>query len=127
MAVENCLFCKIAEGQIPSKIVYQDEDVVAFEDINPQAPHHILLIPRRHITSISDLTLEDGPTLALLFIVANKLAQKLGLGERGYRLVTNVGPDAGQAVYHLHFHLIGGRKFRWPQARIYKVMHAYRD
>jgi len=114
MAVENCLFCKIAEGQIPSKIVYQDEDVVAFEDINPQAPHHILLIPRRHITSISDLTLEDGPTLALLFIVANKLAQKLGLGERGYRLVTNVGPDAGQAVYPLHFHLIGGRKFRWP-------------
>ena len=114
MTVENCLFCKIAEGQIPSKIVYQDEDVVAFEDIHPQAPHHILLIPRRHITSISDLTLEDGPTLALLFIVANKLAQKLGLGERGYRLVTNVGPDAGQAVYHLHFHLIGGRKFRWP-------------
>jgi histidine triad (HIT) family protein len=114
MAVENCLFCKIAAGQIPSKIVYQDEDVVAFEDINPQAPHHILLIPRRHITSISDLTLEDGPTLAMLFVVANKLAQKLGLGERGYRLVTNVGPDAGQAVYHLHFHLIGGRKFRWP-------------
>jgi len=112
--MDNCLFCKIAEGQIPSKIVYQDEDVVAFEDINPQAPYHILLIPRRHITSISDLTLEDGPTLALLFIVANKLAQKLGLGERGYRLVTNVGPDAGQAVYHLHFHLIGGRKFRWP-------------
>ena len=114
MAVENCLFCKIAEGQIPSKIVYQDEDIVAFEDINPQAPHHFLLIPRRHITSISDLTLEDGPTLASLFIVANKLAQKLGLGERGYRLVTNVGPDAGQAVYHLHFHWIGGRKFRWP-------------
>jgi len=114
MAVENCLFCKIAEGQIPSKIVYQDEDIVAFEDIHPQAPHHILLIPRRHITSISDLTLEDGPTLAMLFIVANKLAQKLGLGERGYRLVTNVGPDAGQAVYHLHFHWIGGRKFRWP-------------
>ena len=114
MAVENCLFCKIAEGQIPSKIVYQDEDIVAFEDIHPQAPHHILLIPRRHITSMSDLTLEDGPTLAMLFIVANKLAQKLGLGERGYRLVTNVGPDAGQAVYHLHFHMIGGRKFRWP-------------
>ncbi len=114
MAVENCLFCKIAEGQIPSKIVYQDEDIVAFEDIHPQAPHHLLLIPRRHITSISDLTLEDGPTLAMLFMVANKLAQKLGLGERGYRLVTNVGPDAGQAVYHLHFHWIGGRKFRWP-------------
>src|SRR5438034_11529548 len=98
MAVENCLFCKIAEGQIPSKIVYQDEDVVAFEDINPQASHHILLIPRRHITSISDLILEDGPTLASLFIFANKLAQKLGLGELGYRVVTNVALDAGQAV-----------------------------
>jgi histidine triad (HIT) family protein len=112
--MENCLFCKIAGGQIPSKIVYQDEDVVAFEDINPQAPHHILLIPRRHIASMSDLTPEDGPTLAMLLIVANKLAQKLGLSERGYRFLTNVGPDAGQAVYHLHFHLIGGRKFGWP-------------
>ena len=114
MVVENCLFCKIAEGQIPSKIVYQDEDVVAFEDINPKAPHHILLIPRRHIASMSELTVEDGTTLALLFIVANKLAQKLGLGERGYRFVTNVGPDSGQTVFHLHFHLLGGRKFSWP-------------
>src|ERR1700731_2129227 len=84
---ENCLFCKIAEGQIPSKIVYQDEDVVAFEDINPQAPHHILLIPRRHIPSIADLTSEDGPILVLLFTVANRLASKLGLAERGYRIV----------------------------------------
>src|SRR2546427_12160722 len=98
MAVENCLFCKIAEGQIPSKIVYQDEDVGAFEDINPQAPHHILLIPRRHITSISDLTLDDAPTLALLFIAANKLAQQLGLRERGSRPVAKGGPRAGQAV-----------------------------
>ena len=114
MVVENCLFCKIAEGQIPAKIIYQDEDVVAFEDINPQAPHHILLIPRRHIASMSDLTLEDGPMLALLFVTADRLAKKLGLGERGYRFVTNVGPDAGQAVFHLHFHLLGGRKFSWP-------------
>ena len=114
MVVENCLFCKIAEGQIPAKIIYQDEDVVAFEDINPQAPHHILLIPRRHISSMSDLTLEDGPMLALLFVTADRLAKKLGLGERGYRFVTNVGPDAGQSVFHLHFHLLGGRKFSWP-------------
>ena len=112
--MENCLFCKIAEGQIPSKIVYQDEDVVAFEDINPQAPHHILLIPRRHIPSIADLTSEDGHILTLLFAVANRLANKLGLAERGYRIVTNVGPDAGQTVFHLHFHLLGGRKFAWP-------------
>jgi histidine triad (HIT) family protein len=114
MHMDNCLFCKIAEGQIPSKIVYQDEDVVAFEDVNPQAPYHILLIPRRHITSMADLTEEDGPLLARLFMVAAKLAHKLGFDESGYRFVTNVGPDAGQSVFHLHFHLLGGRKFAWP-------------
>ncbi|GAC1378730.1 MAG: histidine triad nucleotide-binding protein [Ktedonobacteraceae bacterium] len=112
--MENCLFCKIAEGQIPSKIVYQDEDVIAFEDINPQAPQHILLIPRRHIPSMSELTSEDGPLLSTLFVIAVKLAHKLGLDEQGYRFVTNVGPDAGQSVFHLHFHLLGGRKFGWP-------------
>ena len=112
--MDNCLFCKIAEGQIPSKIVYQDEDVVAFEDINPQAPHHILLIPRRHIASMADLTEEDGHILAILFMVAARLAQKLGFAERGYRFVTNTGPDAGQSVSHLHFHLLGGRRFAWP-------------
>ena len=112
--MDNCLFCKIAEGQIPSKIVYQDEDVVAFEDINPQAPYHILLIPRRHIASMADLTEEDGTLLARLFMVAAKLAHKLGFDESGYRFVTNVGPDAGQSVFHLHFHLLGGRKFAWP-------------
>lgn len=112
--MENCLFCKIAEGTVPAKIVYQDEDVVAFEDINPQAPHHILLIPRHHITSMADVTAEDGPMLAALFAVAAKLAHKMDLDERGYRFVTNVGPDAGQSVFHLHFHLLGGRKFHWP-------------
>jgi histidine triad (HIT) family protein len=114
MLMDNCLFCKIAEGQIPSKIVYQDEDVVAFEDIHPQAPHHILLIPRRHIASMADLTEEDGTLLVRLFMVAAKLAHKLGFDESGYRFVTNVGPDAGQSVIHLHFHLLGGRKFSWP-------------
>lgn len=112
--MENCIFCKIANGEIPSKVVYQDEDVVAFEDINPQAPHHILLIPRRHIPSMADLTAADGPVLISLFAAAVKVAKDLGLNERGYRLVTNVGPDAGQAVFHLHFHLLGGRKFGWP-------------
>ena len=112
--MDNCLFCKIAEGQIPSKIVYQDEDVVAFEDTNPQAPYHILLIPRRHIASMADLTEEDGTLLVRLFMVAAKLAHKLGVDESGYRFVTNVGPDAGQSVFHLHFHLLGGRKFAWP-------------
>jgi histidine triad (HIT) family protein len=114
VTTQDCLFCKIAAGTIPSKIVYQDQDVVAFEDINPQAPHHILLIPRRHITSMADLTTEDGPVLAALFMTAARVARELGIAERGYRVVTNVGPDAGQAVFHLHFHLIGGRKMGWP-------------
>jgi histidine triad (HIT) family protein len=112
--MDDCPFCKIVAGQLPSKIVYQDEDVVAFEDIHPQAPHHILLIPRRHIASMADLAQEDASLLAILFTVAARLAHKLGLEERGYRFVTNVGPDAGQTVFHLHFHLLGGRKFTWP-------------
>src|SRR5258708_24209586 len=111
---ENCLFCKIATGQIPSKIVYQDEDVVAFEDINPQAPYHALIIPRRHIPSMADLTLEDGPILANIFITPTKLAHARVIDESGYRIVANVGPDAGQSVFHLHFHLLGGRKLGWP-------------
>ncbi len=112
--MENCLFCKIAAGEIPSKIVYQDQDVVAFADINPQAPLHILLIPRRHISSMGDLMPEDGPMLASLFTAVTKLAHELGLDERGYRIVSNVGPDAGQVVFHLHFHMLGGRKMGWP-------------
>jgi histidine triad (HIT) family protein len=112
--MENCLFCKIATGAIPSNIVYQGENIVAFMDINPQAPQHILLIPRKHITSIADLTLDDGPILAQLFITAQKVAHELNIDESGYRLVSNVGSDAGQMVFHLHFHLLGGRKFRWP-------------
>jgi histidine triad (HIT) family protein len=112
--MENCLFCKIADGQIPAKIVYQDENVVAFEDINPQAPHHILLIPRRHIASMAELTAGDGQMLAQVFTVAAKLARELGLEESGYRFLTNVGPNAGQSVFHLHFHLLGGRKLGWP-------------
>ena len=114
MAIENCLFCKIAAGTIPSKIVYQDQDVVAFEDINPQAPHHILLIPRRHIASMAELTIEDGLVLVALFTTAARLARELGIAESGYRFVANVGPDAGQSVFHLHFHLLGGRKMGWP-------------
>lgn len=112
--MEDCLFCKIAAGQIPGKIVYQDDMVVAFEDINPKAPHHILLIPRRHIASMADLTLDDGPVLAAILTTAARLAQERGFAESGYRLVANVGPDAGQSVFHLHFHLLGGRTFGWP-------------
>ena len=114
--MEDCLFCKIADGSIPSKIVYQDQDVVAFADINPQAPQHILFIARRHVGSMAELTTEDGEMLGKIFAVAAQVAHKLGLDstERGYRFVTNVGPDAGQSVQHLHFHLLGGRKLDWP-------------
>ena len=111
--MEDCLFCKIVAGQIPSDIVYQDDDVFAFNDINPQAPRHILFIPKRHIASMTDLTVEDGPLLAKIYVAASSVAKKLNL-ERGYRFLTNVGPDAGQSVFHLHFHLLGGRPLGWP-------------
>jgi histidine triad (HIT) family protein len=110
----DCLFCKIAAGEIPSTIVYQDDTVVAFRDINPQAPQHILLIPRRHIESMANLTAEDGPMLASIYTTASRLARELGIEKSGYRFVTNVGPDAGQSVFHLHFHLLGGRPLGWP-------------
>ena len=112
--MENCLFCKIVEGQVSAKIVYQDADVVAFADINPQAPQHVLFVPRRHIASMTDLTMEDGPVLASIFMAASKVARELGIAESGFRFVTNVGPDSGQSVFHLHFHLLGGRKLAWP-------------
>lgn len=112
--MDDCLFCKIADGRIPGKVVYQDPDVVAFEDINPQAPHHVLFIPRRHIASMAELAPQDSEVLSKLFAAAAHVARDFGLTERGYRFVTNVGPDAGQSVQHLHFHLLGGRRFSWP-------------
>ena|ERR1700753_1904292 len=110
---DNCTFCKIADGRIPSNIVYQDEDVVAFRDNNPQAPVHLLFIPKRHIASMAELTPEDGSLLAAIFTAASRVAHDQGLTQ-GYRFVTNVGPQAGQSVFHLHFHLLGGRDMKWP-------------
>jgi histidine triad (HIT) family protein len=114
--MEDCLFCKIADGRIPGKIVYDKNGVVAFEDIHPAAPHHILFIPRRHIASMAELTQQDGELLGKLFTAAAEIARERGLDdpEHGYRFVTNVGPHAGQSVFHLHFHLLGGRSFSWP-------------
>jgi histidine triad (HIT) family protein len=107
--VADCLFCKIAAGQIPSKTVYQDEDVLAFQDIQPQAPHHVLIIPRRHVAnSLSDLKKADEQILLRLFDAARTIAGELGIEESGYRLVSNSGPEAGQSVFHVHFHLLGG-------------------
>lgn len=110
---DDCLFCKIATGQLPAKIVHQDDEVVAFVDINPQAPTHLLLIPRRHVARTLDLTAADGPLLGRIFEVANRIARERGLDD-GFRLVVNNGPGAGQTVYHLHVHLLGGRAMQWP-------------
>ena len=109
----DCLFCKIVAGEIPSDRVHEDDEVIAFRDINPRAPTHVLVIPRRHIPDVDALTAEDGPLLARLFAVVRSVAEDAGLG-RGYRVVTNVGPESGQTVFHLHFHLLGGRPMAWP-------------
>jgi histidine triad (HIT) family protein len=109
-----CLFCEISAGRIPSRIAYQDEDVLAFHDIKPEAPVHVLLIPRKHITSLTDLTPADDAVMGGLVRRARDLARELGLGERGFRLVFNCGEDAGYSVYHIHLHLLGGRSLAWP-------------
>ena len=109
----DCLFCKIAAGEIPSDRVFEDAEVIAFRDINPRAPTHVLVIPRRHIPDAHALTDADGPILSSLFAAARRIADEGGL-KNGYRLVTNVGPEAGQTVFHLHLHLLGGRPMAWP-------------
>jgi histidine triad (HIT) family protein len=109
----DCLFCKIAAKKIPSKLVYEDEEVFAFEDIGPQAPTHILICRRKHFASLNDATAEDQSVLGKLQLVAAQLARKLNLLQ-GYRTVVNNGEGAGQSVFHLHLHLLGGRTFRWP-------------
>ena len=107
--MEDCLFCKIASGEIPSKKLYEDEQVVAFYDINPQAKVHFLVVPKKHIVSAAALTEEDGALLGHIFAVIAKLAAEQGLNN-GYRVISNVGEDAGQTVKHLHFHVLGGEK-----------------
>ena len=109
----DCLFCKIVSGGIPSDRVHEDDDVIAFRDIAPRAPTHVLVIPRRHIPDASALTDADGEILAKLFGVVRDVADAAGLAN-GYRVVTNVGPESGQTVFHLHFHLLGGRPMAWP-------------
>jgi histidine triad (HIT) family protein len=109
----DCLFCKIAAKNIPSKIVYEDPDIFAFEDISPQAPTHILLCPRKHFASLDDAKAEDQAVIGKLHLVAAQLARERNL-LAGYRTVFNNGTGAGQSVFHLHLHLLGGRQFRWP-------------
>jgi len=110
---EKCIFCKIADKEISSSIVYEDPEIVAFNDINPQAPVHIIIIPRKHIPTVIDLEENDAALIGKLFIVAKKLAKEKEI-EDGYRLVINCNPGAGQSVFHIHLHLLGGRKFTWP-------------
>ena len=111
--MDDCLFCKIAARQTPAKLVYEDETVVAFEDIHPQSPVHVLVVPRKHLPSLREVTPEDEPLLGHLFAVAAQLARDRKI-EKGYRTVINNGSWAGQSVYHLHVHLMGGRVFHWP-------------
>lgn len=111
--MNDCLFCKIAAGEIPSTKVYEDETVFAFRDIEPQAPQHILIIPKQHIKSVAEITPENSAVVAHIFEVAAKIAAELGFSD-GFRIVSNCGDSAGQSVKHLHFHLLSGRDFTWP-------------
>ena len=113
---EDCLFCRIVSGEIPADIVASDEHTVAFRDINPQAPVHVLVVPRRHIVNASRVTPADGREVAALLVTAKAVADAEGIGgeDRGYRLVFNVGPDSLNSVDHLHLHVLGGRTFDWP-------------
>jgi len=110
----DCIFCKIVAGEIPSTLVYTDERVTAFRDINPVAPTHILIIPQKHIETVNDLAPEDEKLVGHLFTAARKIAAAEGIADTGYRLIINCGPDGGQVVYHLHLHLIGGQRMRHP-------------
>ena len=111
---EDCLFCKIFAREIPAKEVFRDDDIVAFEDIRPVAPTHVLVIPKEHIPTVHDLLPAHAPMLLRMFQVANQIADERKIDRDGYRLVMNTGPQAGQTVYHLHLHLLGGRAMAWP-------------
>ncbi len=112
--MSDCIFCKIASGQIPTNYIYEDDRVVAFNDIEPQAPTHILIIPKEHIPSAMELTEENASIVSHIFLVASKIAKEKGFDKDGFRLVNNCGKDGGQTVGHLHFHLLAGRYLQWP-------------
>jgi histidine triad (HIT) family protein len=114
MTVPDCLFCQIAAGDIPATLVHTDEGIVAFRDINPQAPVHVLVIPRRHLSSLDDANGDDESLLGGLLLVARDIARREGIADSGYRTVLNVGDDGGQTVHHLHLHVLGARALGWP-------------
>ena len=112
--MSDCLFCKISEGSIPSEMVFESDTLFAIKDINPQAPTHILIIPRRHQATLRDVEDKDHTIMGSVITVANQLTEERGLHKSGYRLVVNCGAGAGQSVFHIHFHLLGGRALNWP-------------
>ena len=112
--MEGCLFCALVAGKINANIVYQDDRIVAFRDVKPQAPVHILIIPRKHVAGVLDIEPDDHAVIGEIFQVASRLAREQGIGDSGFRVVVNSGADAGQSVFHLHYHLIGGRQMSWP-------------
>ncbi|HEV7374390.1 MAG TPA: histidine triad nucleotide-binding protein [Pyrinomonadaceae bacterium] len=114
MSEQNCLFCRIVAGEIPADIVYQDERCIAFRDTNPQAPVHVLVIPREHMESLDEATQKDEATLGHLLRVAARVANEQEISEGGYRTVINTGAGAGQSIFHLHLHVLGGRQLNWP-------------
>jgi len=112
--MSDCLFCKIAAKEIPASIVHEDELCIAFDDINPQAPMHVLVIPKKHISRIYDISADDRELIGHIFMVCSSIAAARGFSESGFRVVTNCNSDAGQTVFHIHFHLLGGRLMGWP-------------
>jgi histidine triad (HIT) family protein len=112
--MEDCIFCKIVRGEIPAKKVFETEDVVAFDDINPTAPVHVVVVPKKHIPTLNDASDGDAPVLGGLLLAARRVAEAKGLSRDGYRAVVNTMPGAGQVVFHVHMHVIGGRALRWP-------------
>ena len=110
----DCLFCKIINGDIPADIVYQDDDVLGFKDVNPQAPTHILFIPKKHIATVNDLEINDAALAGKLYLAAKKVASDVGVANDGYRLVMNCNAGAGQTVFHIHLHMLAGRALSWP-------------
>jgi len=112
--MDDCIFCKIISKEIPAKVVYEDDLILAFDDINPKAPVHTLIIPKKHFSSLNEVTPSQQALLGHIFVKAKEIAGKKGVGESGYRIVLNTGGDSGQDVFHIHFHVLGGRRMAWP-------------
>lgn len=112
--MEDCIFCKIIRKDIPSELIYEDEHILAFNDINPQAPVHVLIIPKEHVASLNDIHEDKKDILSHILLKARQIASNLGIDKKGYRIILNTARDSGQEVFHIHFHLMGGRRMTWP-------------